>query len=209
MKYIPVSILGFCVMALLACQTDDDNQSVIPVEEPIEISKLFNLDSGRYWIYKWVSVDTNGIEESLSEIDTVRIIKDTLIGSRTYIIRERDMFRSRTKELLFDSANSLFTYPERGLIFSLDTSFTTTVEDIASTTTYSLLSEQFNVTVPAGEFECYNFQGDFQSKWENYPFGERNIDYLYAEGVGLVLNRTFLYSNIESWERRLIETNKF
>lgn len=111
--------------------------------------------------------------------------------------------------LLFDSANSIYLYPSRELVFTLDESlaFQSSLgpsENPVAISNYSLLDETTSISVPAGLFECRNYQGLTESLETNYPHGIRVNDNHYAEKVGLVLQRTQFYSSSNDLEMRLV-----
>lgn len=170
-----------------------------------------NLEIGNYWVYDWYAIGSNGIESSFNKRDSIYIEGDTTIYNRTYLIRSGTFLGNIKRELLFDSANSIFQYPSRTLLFTLDESIETTVnfgpdESPIATGVYSLDENAISITVPAGEFECLNYGGLIEPLEENYPYGIRTNSNLYSEGTGLILMQTQFYSSPDNLEMRLVKS---
>ena len=59
--------------------------------------------------------------------------------------------------------------------------------------------------VPAGQFDCINFQGTIESLQLDYPHGTRFNNNFYAKDVGLVKLTTQFYSQPNDLEMRLVD----
>ena len=165
-----ISTLGlwFCV----SCGNDP---------EPAELIDVYTkLNVGNFWIYDWYSIDGSGVETYLST-DTLSITKDTVVSNTRMFIRSGTKLGEFTRDLLFDSANTLYTYPEGDVLFTLDTSLMVTKSFGTESTPAAIgnfeLDEMVTlVEVPAGLFACLNFTGQIESTDPNYEFGPRDND---------------------------------
>lgn len=176
-----------------------------------DVIEFTNLKVGNYWVYEWIEIEPDGSESSFNKRDSVYIVRDTTISKKTYLVRSGTFLGSRKRELLFDSANSIFLYPSNELIFTLDETIESTVnygpeENPIAIATYALDANNTNVTVPAGVFECLNYSGVTQSLEADYPHGTRLNSNLYSNGTGLVLMKTQFYNSPNDLEMRLIKT---
>ncbi|NQZ76448.1 MAG: hypothetical protein HRT61_10110 [Ekhidna sp.] len=192
---------------LFASCTDEE---VAPTQNVIEFT---DLKIGNYWVYDWFEIDPDGTESSLNKRDSLYIEKDTTILNRTYLIRSGTFLGTKTRELLYDSANAIFIYPSRQVLFTLDESVKTTVNhgpqnNPIAYSTYSLDLNETTIVVPAGEFECLNYGGLTKSLEADYPYGTRINSNLYSNGTGLILMKTQFYSSPNDLEMRLVKSGK-
>ncbi len=184
-------------------------------EEPgaqllITVSEFSQLEVGNYWIYDWYEVQPDGSETAMELRDTLRIESDTLIEGRTMFIRTGTFMGQPRREILYDSISHLRTYPERLAIFVFgsDEEFTRhfgPVDAPISIGTYRTNQTVENIEVPAGVFDCINFQGTIESLQLDYPHGTRFNNNLYARDVGLVKLTTQFYSQPSDLEMRLVD----
>lgn len=193
---------------MAACSTND-------IEEPgaqllITVSEFSQLEVGNYWIYDWYEVQPDGSETAMELRDTLHIESDTLIEGRTMFIRTGTFMGLPRREILYDSISHLLTYPERLAIFVFgsDQEFTRHFGQVAapiSVGTYRTNQTAETIEVPAGVFDCINFQGTIESLQLDYPHGTRFNNNLYARDVGLVKLTTQFYSEPSDLEMRLVD----
>jgi len=211
MKNYNFTLLLLCGLLFFACNRDDDDTTSIPTEEtpPQKTALEFaNLKIGNYWVYEKYSIDADGTESLMPGIDSMYIAGDTIIEDRSYLILMDRVF-IRGPELLFDSAMTIFTFPERKALFSLDEDFVFNSEFSNQGNAFAELIFQLqdtvtNISVPAGDFNCVNFQGTINSLEPDYEHGVRISNKFYAEDVGLIMNREPFYSSPTSLEARLV-----
>lgn len=197
-------LLGL-ILILISC----DNEPVTPTNP---IINLVSLKVGNYWVYEWYEINpTNGDVSNLSKRDSIIIEKDSVVANRTYYIKSSNLFGSslRTKTVLFDSLNTIYSFPEREVILTLDKSVNYTknfrTEDVLiAVGYYSLDSSSASIDVPAGTFQSINFKGRIESQEPNYQYGIRYNDNYYSDKVGLVKMRTQIYSAPNDIEMRLV-----
>jgi hypothetical protein len=171
-----------------------------------------NLKVGNYWVYDWYEINlTNGDVSNLSKRDSIVIEKDSVVADRTYYIKSSNLFGSsvRKKTVLFDSLNTIYSFPEREIILTLDKSVNYTrnfgtKQALIAVGYYSLDNSIVSVNVPAGTFQSINFKGRIESQEPNYQYGIRYNDNYYSDKVGLVKMRTQIYSAPNDIEMRLV-----
>ena len=178
--------------------------------EPVgEIENFSQLAVGNYWAYDWYRLISTG-GEVLMMSDTLRIVDDTIIGGRTYFIQKGTFLGNPQKRYLFDSANVLYTYPAKAILFTTDPTQTRMQvfgpsQNPLAEGYFALNPVQENITVPAGTFICYNFRGTIAPADTNYPHGLRFNNRYYSEGIGLVSYLTQYYSSPDDLEMRLVD----
>ncbi|MEP4534723.1 MAG: hypothetical protein ABJ004_16650 [Cyclobacteriaceae bacterium] len=198
------------VFATISLLTSCSDEAVSPTQN---VTEFTNLEIGNYWVYDWFEIEPDGTESSFNKSDSLYIEKDTTIFNRTYFVRSGTFLGKSKRELLFDSANSIFLYPSRELLFTLDESVEITVnygseENPIAIGTYSLDRNETTIVVPAGEFECLNYRGLTESLEADYPYGTRINSNLYSKGTGLILMQTQFYSSPNDLEMRLVKSGK-
>ena len=160
------------------------------------------LTIGSYWVYEWVKVDTFGVESPVTFRDSVFISGDTLINGEVYSIVDGTFLGSeKTKEFHRDSSGYLVN--EKGeTLFNpnnnTDLLWTDTIfvgEDPFVLIEYSMEGATTDVTVPAGTFNCLNFQGKVISLEDDYPWGTRYTGYYYADGIAKSNRLFFLFQS--------------
>jgi hypothetical protein len=198
------------LLAVLLLLISCENESVTP-NNPI--ANLMNLKVGNYWVYDWYEIDaTNGNATNLNKRDSLIIVKDTIISGRTYFIKRGNFFGNsqQIKTLLFDSINSIFSFPDKEIVLTLNRSLVI-IRDFGSKANpiaigyYSLDDKNVSIQVPAGNFQSINFRGRIEPQYASYPYGIRYNDNFYADNVGLIKVRTQLYSSPNDIEMRLVK----
>jgi hypothetical protein len=197
-------LLGL-ILIVISCNRE-------PVTPTNPIINLMNLKVGNYWVYDWYEINlTNGDVSNLSKRDSIVIEKDSVVADRTYYIKSSNLLGSslRTKTVLFDSINTIYSFPEREIILTLDKSVNYTrnfgtEQVLIAVGYYSLDNSSVSINVPAGTFQSINFKGRIESQEPNYQYGIRYNDNYYSDKVGLVKMRTQIYSAPNDIEMRLV-----
>ncbi len=199
--------LIYCSLTLLILTSCSDDGPDVQVRT---ISSFSQLSIGNYWVYDWYEVEPDGSESPMQLRDTLMIESDTLIEGRRMFVRTGTFMSQPRREILYDSISHLLTYPDRLALFTLDTREEITrnfgpADAPLSVGTYRLNTVLETITVPAGEFQCLNFQGTIESLELDYPFGTRFNSNLYTEGIGLVKLTTQFYRQANDLEMRLVD----
>lgn len=176
------------------------------------ITKLMNLKVGNYWIYDWYEINTStGSVTALNKRDSIWIEKDTIINGRTCFIRKGGLLGSKTirKSVLFDSLNSIYSFPDREMRLTRDESIISTVffgseDNPLAIGYYSIDNTKVPIEVPAGNFASINFRGRIEPQQPDYPYGVRYNDNFYTDNIGLTKLRTYNYSSPNDVEMRLV-----
>lgn len=200
---------NYILLGLILIFISCDNEPVTPSNP---IINLMNLKAGNYWVYDWYEINlTNGDVSNLSKRDSIVIEKDSVVMDRTYFVKSSNLFGSsiRTKTVLFDSLNTIYSFPEREVILTFDKSVNYTKnfgteEVLIAVGYYSLDNSSVSIDVPAGTFQSVNFKGRIESQEPNYQYGIRYNDNYYSDKVGLVKMRTQIYSSPNEIEMRLV-----
>lgn len=199
--------LIYCSLTMLLMASCSDDEPGVQLRT---ISDFSQLEVGNYWVYDWYEVQPDGSESLMDLRDTLRIEADTLIEGRTMFIRTGTFMGQTRREIVYDSISQLLTYPNRMALFVIDSNLEFTrnfgpVDSPISVGIYHLNSLIETLEVPAGEFNCLNFQGTIESLELDYPYGTRFNNNLYSHGVGLVKLTTQFYSQPNDLEMRLID----
>jgi len=192
---------------IFSCEKENE---LITCSSPID-KTYFPLTVGSYWIYQWYRVDTLGNETLLeNSIDTVRIVKDTLIGNYQYAVQEEQYSLTSSikfnRHFLRDSVGYLVNL--KGEILFSVTNFIDTlsvINDVTYKINYFMASDTFTINNSAGIFECLNYQGQVIPLIGNFDWTERYLNNFYAKEVGKIQETTFYFSSPNILERRLIE----
>lgn len=203
--------LIYCSLTMLLLASCSNHDSDVP--EPrllITVSEFSQLKVGNYWIYDWYEIQPDASENAIELRDTFRIEADTLIEGRTMFIRSGTFLGEPRREILYDSISHLLTYPDRLpiFVFGSDEAYTRNfgpVDAPISVGTYRTRETVETVEVPAGVFDCINFQGTIESLQLDYPHGTRFNNNLYARDIGLVKLSTQFYSQPSDLEMRLVD----
>ena len=204
-------LLTYCSLTILlftACSEEE----LRPVEMTT-INDYAQLEVGNYWVYDWYEIQPDGSESLYGQRDTLRISEETQVDGRTYFIRSGTFLGQVRKEMIFDSAQSIYTYPDRVAVFSIDPTLETTSyfglpQSPIAVGTYQLEPTRQLLQVPAGNFECLNFKGTIESLQIGYEHGTRFNDNWYAKDIGLVQLKTQFYALPSDLEMRLVAFGK-
>lgn len=78
LKLVTISIL---LLFIFSC----NKEALVTTCEPFVTESYIPMGVGSYWIYQWYEVDSSGMEELMvGKVDTITIVKDTLIGASIY-----------------------------------------------------------------------------------------------------------------------------
>ncbi len=200
---ITLSALFFALF--FSCKNDDDATG-----GPVQQSNYTPLTIGSYWVYDWVREDTLGNQTMMSQVDTMTVVGDTVLNGVEYAVLEGTFLGGpQTKfqrdsigylvnsngAILFDSNNST------NLIFS-DTIFAGPSPHVFME--YRMEGVITSVDVPAGIFQCVNYQGTIIPADPNHPHGTRITNQYYAEDIGLVRSRMFFFNSPDYIVSRLV-----
>ena len=214
MKIKTLAFLSFVLLFVFACKKDKATDPE-PVPQ-ISINDYFPMTVGNYWIYDIYKVDTSGVEEQYPYSDTIRIIAEEDIDGKTYLVAEIDTWLSTSNKkdtILYRDSSSYLIDSEGNFFLSLNMDESViqskTYNQTPYVSDYVMADSMVSFTVPAGTFDCIDFQGLFYSTdpevpYENYP--TRIAHNCYSKDVGIVYQNIFYAYSIKSnYERRLRE----
>ncbi|MFN8713316.1 MAG: hypothetical protein ACK5Z2_10735 [Bacteroidota bacterium] len=209
------AILGAAILCLMAtaCKKEE-NQITTPIQNPPVNQSVayFPLDSGSYWVFEHVSIDTNG-NETFLQTDSVRIMGDSVIGGNTYKIFKNWGF-SFFSGLYRDSANCIvnevgdivFAANMLGQPISFRRDSDASVGLILASTD-SMQTAMRTVNVAAGSFNTFE-RSTFTTFYIPAVGGNpRRMLSNFAEGIGFVRNQYAYASQTSYVERRLLRYN--
>ena len=212
MKVFLISFFFLFILSIYSCKKE--NLSEISYISDVDES-YYPLTVGSYWIYKWVKIDriTGEIESFTNSLDTIKVLKDTLISNHVYsVIYDNN-------NLLFPNGSNDIYYRRESLGYILDQFNNiyfsrTNIQDILSE---SVILNLFKLTrkmepyiinkeTEAGIFDCKNLK----ERAEIFvSFGCETIDFenLFSKGVGRITESYFFGSQIckETLQRQLVE----
>ncbi|MFK8007350.1 MAG: hypothetical protein AB8H03_13310 [Saprospiraceae bacterium] len=200
-------IISILFTFIFSCKKD----SIIPPCESQITKSYFPMETGSYWIYQWYEVDSSGTEELLDgKIDTVTIVKDTLIDTYMYKkIQENNSFITAPVVIKYrrDSLGFLID-PQNNIYFS-SSNFIDTLR-IINNSNFKIIYKMAIPTTPiettAGVFDCLNFRGEV-TPFVAVDWSTQLINNYYSRGIGKIQGNTFFFSNADmiQFQRRLIE----
>jgi len=186
-------------------------ETIVPPCESQISDSYIPMSVGSYWIYQWYKVDSSGMEELLDDkIDTITIVKDTLIGVSIYKkIEEVNSYILPSNVIKFrrDSLGTLVD-PSNNIYFS-SSNFIDTLR-VNGNNNFEIISKMeipsAPIETPAGIFDCLNFQGEI-TPFLPVSWSTQWINTYYSRGVGKIQENTFYFSSahIFQFQRRLIE----
>ncbi len=194
-------LIAFAIVAifLFGCGKDDETNDDINQTT----DNYFPLTTGSYWVYATYKIDSNGVETTMNQVDTVKITGDSLINGKTYKVFFK--VSNKTFVLVRDSSgtivnqNGLTTLPSalNNSVLFVDTF------DLGGNILYigniSNQSNLGNITVPAGTFQSRSIKSQYDL---NY-YDQNNLlidtaiitDYTYyGKNVGKIQNSYSFYS---------------
>jgi hypothetical protein len=202
------SIAALALLVMASCKKDNVEVSPAYTPPPPPAATGYQLTIGSYWIYENTNIDTNNVEtvNTSSPTDSCYVADDTVIGGRTYSVFVGSMlspttvfFRRDSAGFIIDPAGKIY-YSSADFISTLRTSSVPGYMD----TYYKMVGPVTGITVPAGTFTCYDYQGMavFQS---GYPYDNpRFMHSYYGNGVGLVREVAFFAGSPGYIARRLL-----
>jgi hypothetical protein len=205
-------VLVISIAFVISCQKEE---SPIPTVNKVQ-SNYYPLDIGNYWVYRHYVIDTLGNEKELPYIDSVVIIKDTIIRNNRWFVQGGknigDGPNFIPNGILRDSMGYIVT-PYGRKILSKDNfkdtldvfhylEFDNGKQDTAYTGTTKMEQTNEKIKVPAGEFNVINCKCTISSTKRKNDI--RYKDAYYADKVGQVQYSYFYFSRPEKYEVRLI-----
>ncbi|MBS2099826.1 hypothetical protein [Carboxylicivirga linearis] len=199
-------ILMFTLLIIALCSCEKDDHSVNNLK-----SDYIPMAVGNYWIYETYNTNTLGEERKQSYVDSVVIVKDTLVNGDIFYKYEYFKIHNQQSTLertLYyrDSCKYLIDIQGRKLFsennFNDTLRYHNYVGEVDTIYTSSYKMEAFNdiVDIPAGTFsDVLNFKGTVycNPRYTEIPNPRYTHNY-YARNVGLIFES---YSYVFSGER--------
>ncbi len=202
-KILLVMIIGF---VLISCNKEDTvtNQSV----QTESLTDYFPMTNGSYWVYKMYTADSTLVFTEQTAIDSVVIIKDSLLNGHQYKV-----FRSTFRGDLLRRDSAGIIVNENGLrLFTLKTDLKyledwyLPAEDSEYHYTSKLASADSIFSVPSGSYNTKHVNGAIERKYASPPSMKmRYFKYAYAKGIGLVYSRIVYSFDASYVEAKLIK----
>ena len=194
----PIFLAFFSILLFASCSSDSNNSSV----------SFFNLNQGNLWVYKRYFSNDNVNFTFSNEIDSVRVVGDTLINSLTYAKLVHSNFNGPHKEFLrVDTDGHLVN--ENGLVIHSGTDIEYQhvrpylVGGIVNIGTISeQLQDPFITNIEGTDYFVYSYYGTFVPNDSQFP--SSNLFYQYTEGIGLVCQHIPEAAGYSCFEDRLI-----
>jgi hypothetical protein len=209
LRLVAVSIVATGLF-VTSCKKEDD--PIIPPSNPIVFTIYgFPISDGSYWIYQEERTDSDGVVIQNGAIDSVYVEGDTTIGLYTYkkiktvVLSGSSWFPQQALRIVRDSAGYLVdVYGE----YMEHDNFTDTLhfQDYGGQVHawYFMRHRDSVVTVPAGTFETIDYEGHMYAQDPNYPWPvPRYTHHLLADGIGMILYRTYFVSSPDYIQQRL------
>jgi len=197
------------LMAFASCKKDEPTE--IPETQQTSVMDYLPLTPGNYWVYEQNYYDSSGnvLNQSWGN-DTIEVISDTTINNFTYnrIVEHNFVGFSTPDTTHYRDSSDCIVNKSGKIIFRLTPGFSFTDYYIYNNDTlcyidYSRVAQSAAITVPAGTFDCLDYQGALYRKEDNY-----SVPYLfhnhYCENIGLVKKTRLYLSNLSRLEYNLI-----
>jgi hypothetical protein len=195
------------LVSAVSCKKDNIDPNP-PADPAPETANGFPLTIGSYWIYENTTIDTNNVEtvNVSNPSDSCYISGDSVIGGKTYLVFVGTI--ANENAVFFRRDSSGYMVDNYGKIYYSKTNFTDVLQSGSVPGyvdySYKMVGPLTSVSVPAGVFPSYDFQGIlvFTSAypWDN----PRYTHSYYAGGVGLVREINFFTSSPNYIARRLL-----
>ena len=195
MKKRTVMIVIAGLMAFASCKKDEPTET--PETQQSSVMDYLPLTPGNYWVYEQHFYDSAGIEHNQTwGNDTVEVISDTSVNNLIYhriVEHNFNGFAKHDTALYRDSSNCIVnnkgTVSFRltpGVVYTYYPSYDSTMYYID----FSLAAQSSAITVPAGTFDCLDYQGAVYSKIDSFAVPD-TIHKYYSKNVGII-KRTYL-----------------
>ena len=194
----------FVITILYSCNKDNNDPDPVVIPQSSKYT-IFNV--GSYWIYDWYKIDTLGNETPMNKTDSIYVSKDTVINEKTYRLSKGTRLGGIPyTSIVRDSSNYIVNH-EGNILFSAtnfsDTLYSDSISDIVFIS-YKMADKDSIISVPAGSFETYNYQGTVIPLFSGYQWGIRYLNNRYAKGIGQLSSSLFYYTQPENMEKRLV-----
>lgn len=202
-------------MFLFACSNtkekteDTESEEIAVIEDSKEHPDYIQLAVGNYWIYKTLSIDSEGTETFVRE-DSIYIASDTLINDVLYFkYIEAPALSSRDTLTKFLRDSSGYLIDAKGTILFSSHNFTDTLRHIDEEQIYSIdyiMEKSDAIEILAGTFKnvlAYKGLVWIKPLFDNWDHPDSYNDY-YAPGVGLIKSTCFFITKPVFIERQLI-----
>jgi len=213
MRKIIYLSLVFLILGIASCkkQNTQTPEVIPPVQEP----NYYPLEIGNYWVYENYRLK-DGQEELMAELDSIIVVKDTMIRYERYFILDCfiEPFGSKKIRILRDSMSYItdpygrlsFTMNNLGDIFYHSIQY----DNDGDTAVYQELSihpELESLSLAIGDFEAINRITDFiLFPGSNQPDSlvYRSSDAHFIDGIGQATDFLFYASGSMSFEKQLL-----
>lgn len=213
MKNLILCLMAFAFLG--ACKKDSD-ETTTP-STPTTPTDYYKLQVGNYWVYERWKVDTNGIAYNLGTIDSAYVKADTVINGNTYFdyrysltVNTPSWIRDSAEILVNVNGEILATNQLNSGVFKI--SYITINLDTIADVDHFMTSTQVSVTVPAGSFQCIQYNGEhtfrppFDVTINSGPNPKTNQEE-YADGIGKIKYSYYYASMPDRLENRLLRYN--
>lgn len=182
--------------SITACKKDKQGNTTVSAYDYVP------LKTGNYWAFDIKEVDSLGNLVSYIGTDTFRVLKDTIIQSKTYYWLAGTQasglcFYKLQNNWLTDSAGYLIN--PSGKRFLSTSNFNDTIEVIDDSwigsytlkTFFRMTKVSNTLTVPAGTFQVINSQGSVYFEQQGSINNKRKMNNYFAKEVGFVSSSVF------------------
>jgi len=208
MKKSALMIIIAGLMAFASCKKDEPTE--IPETQQTSVMDYLPLTPGNYWVYEQNYYDSSGnVLNQTWGNDTIVVISDTMVNSLTYhrIVEHNFIGFARVDTSFYRDSSDCIVNKKGNIIFRLTPNSIFTyypeMDTLLYFIDYSLAAQSSAITVPAGTFDCLDFQGSLYRHEDNY-----SVPYLfhnhYCENIGLVKKTRLFLANLDRIEFNLI-----
>ena len=207
-------IVLFITITVFALQSCNEKNETDP-EPQNTIVEYFPLKVGNYWVYERSSCDSSWSDCNSISIDTNWITKDTLIKNMIYYkVEGKNVVGINSPYFLRDSSDYIIS--PSGNIFLSNKDFDKKLYERyeinpSSNDTIFYMYYQFKnkpniIEVPAGIYDCIDFQGSLFRQQDNYEL-EFNYHHYFAKDVGPVYQNVLYANSLGGIKRELVSYN--
>ncbi|MCB0706056.1 MAG: hypothetical protein KDC34_12125 [Saprospiraceae bacterium] len=155
------------LILIVYCSCTKENLPAI-CEDPIDPPEIFfTLPDipGSYWIYEWVSIDSNGTETPLNYLDSVFVIGDSVVNGQEYIVYHDYFFGTNSPEVILKRDSLGYIVGPDGKVLYAHQNFSDTLQTGSYPSSYSYFDQMTKpdsaLTLVAGSFETIQHQRTF------------------------------------------------
>ena len=210
-------LIAFSVALLLLASCQKKEETTNPENSPnVEDPNYFPMKIGSYWVYENYKIDPDGTETKLPDLDSIVILRDSLINNNNYFIFEGNSSPYSSWKILsiLRDSSGFIVNPKGEIVFStiypsdtLNTDIELQNNDTIFAIYYIMDGTSYNISTPAGNFEALKTNGIIYMQRDDSEYlikDNRELNYFYSPNIGKTIDTWFYASTDWYNEKRIL-----